>query len=212
VRASSTLRDLVVAAGFAAPSDGTARLERYVELLRLWSRRMNLTASVRWERLAPLLEEAIWAAAAAPSDRVRHLDIGSGAGFPAVPIQILRPAASLELVEPRWKRAVFLETVAAELPLPGVRVHADRLDAFLARSRGGWECVSWKALRLGSRDLETLLAKLAPDAELWLFHGAALPVEEPAWLEAHCRLVRRAAIPGRAGSFRSIYTAVSRET
>lgn len=49
-------------------------------------------------------------------------DIGSGAGFPGIPMAILRPDIQMTLVEPRRKRASFLRSVVAELDLKHVEV------------------------------------------------------------------------------------------
>jgi 16S rRNA (guanine527-N7)-methyltransferase len=77
-------------------------------------------------------------------------DVGSGAGFPGVPLAVAVPTATFVLIEPRRARAVFLETVAAELRLTNVDVRQtraeqvpDRFDVVVARAlasaAGTWE-------------------------------------------------------------------------
>ena len=62
------------------------------------------------------------------ADGERVVDIGSGSGFPAIPLAILRPAADFSLFEPTAKKAAFLRHAARVLPLPNLTVHAARIE------------------------------------------------------------------------------------
>jgi 16S rRNA (guanine527-N7)-methyltransferase len=75
------------------------------------------------------------------------IDVGTGGGFPGIPMKVARPDLSLTLVEANGKRAKFLESLVAELELPGVTViqaraeelgrdpsHRERHDLVLARA------------------------------------------------------------------------------
>lgn len=182
------------------------QLTDYHRLLEKWNARINLTASTRWEALEPLFGEAFWAAGFDPSPG-RRLDIGSGAGFPALPLQILKPSRSLDLVESRVKRAVFLQTVVEKLGLTGIEVHTMRLKAFLAQLRDEphWDWVSWKGLRLSHPDLTLLLSRLETRGQLWMFHGRELAVSDPAIVDEVLKLVRRERCPFRSNWQLSIY-------
>ncbi|MCL2219229.1 MAG: 16S rRNA (guanine(527)-N(7))-methyltransferase RsmG [Chitinispirillia bacterium] len=57
------------------------------------------------------------------------LDIGSGGGFPSIPIRLFRPDLSFMLVESCKKKAEFLEGVKAELGLDNVKVYSDRAES-----------------------------------------------------------------------------------
>ena len=59
------------------------------------------------------------------------LDVGSGAGFPGIPLKILWPGILLVLLEPRVKRALFLENAVHALGLPGVLVVKARAEDYL---------------------------------------------------------------------------------
>ncbi|PYU96900.1 MAG: hypothetical protein DMG08_01270 [Acidobacteria bacterium] len=148
-----------------------------------------------------------WAGALYPASAQRHLDIGSGAGFPALIIRILRSGAHLDLVEARGKRAAFLETVLAELQLSGVVVHNLRLEEFLRKSsaEGRWSIVSWKGVRLNARELSLIRAHGLPATQLWLFHGRRLPVESPATFLRFVRLIERFRCPYRESSHLSVF-------
>lgn len=95
------------------------RLAAYAALVREWAPRLDLVAPGDVDRLeerhiddslrvAPLLDEL------PPGPCV---DVGSGAGFPGIPLAIARPDRSWTLVEPRRRRAAFLEEVVRALGL-----------------------------------------------------------------------------------------------
>jgi 16S rRNA (guanine527-N7)-methyltransferase len=200
------LRELIARHGIREGSEEARRLFAYLALLEKWNDGINLTASTSWSSLARFFEEALWAARLYPQARVTHIDIGSGAGFPAVPMRILRPAMRLLLVESRAKRAVFLETVTKELGLHGTEVVCRRAEEYLrSQPLPQFDIVSWKGLKLSSEALDGLLAASKPETRLWLFHGAELPLEEPATALKSLRLVQREHFPGRLIWQLSIY-------
>lgn len=117
-----------VALGFIAEGDRTRVLERHV---------LDSCRAVR----------------CVPSSARVVVDIGSGAGLPGVPVAILLPTVQVVLIEPRQKRAAFLESVVNELILPNVEVLAVRAedavvwaDAALARALGD-VLASWERAR-----------------------------------------------------------------
>lgn len=114
------------------PSDGALdALARFSELVHTWSARMNLTGARDPEGLAEVLFTDAFALAgdALVAEGARVVDVGSGAGAPALPLALLRPDLTLELVEPLRKRVTFLRTALGSLGLAGrVRVHERRLE------------------------------------------------------------------------------------
>ncbi len=101
---------------------------RYGELLLTWNQKMNLTAitqpkevvikhfidSLAFGKLLPDFAVGI-----------RLLDIGTGAGFPGIPLKLVNPGLEVVLVDALGKRLKFLQEVIAELGLSGVdTVHA----------------------------------------------------------------------------------------
>ena len=124
-----------------------ASLLGYLRILGRWSGRMNLVSStdrgavcgrhlIPSLRLRPTLLE------------VRHgsvVDLGSGAGFPGIPLAITTPGSRFTLVESRRRRASFLRAVIRELSLSNAMVVNERVeswhpaapaDVVLARSVG----------------------------------------------------------------------------
>jgi 16S rRNA (guanine(527)-N(7))-methyltransferase RsmG len=198
--------DLVRRFGLDENAEEASQLLRYLRLLEKWNTRINLTASTAWPAIGPLFEEALWAARYFPEKGGHRLDIGSGAGFPAIPMHIMCPATRLELLESRTRRAVFLETAIAELQLVETRVVCERAEAYL-RSRliSPFDVISWKAIKLSNEAFGLLVDLSRPDSRFWLFHGAELPVVDPAEVDRRLILLRRENFPGRAAWQLSIY-------
>ncbi len=173
------LERLLCAHGFDLSSEQVASISAYVALLGTWNERVNLVSSTELHILGPLILEALWAASRYPADFRSHLDIGSGGGFPALPLGIVQPGVEVTLVESRTRKAVFLETVVCELGLRNLRIVNQRLDQYLRSlaTPGPWQCVSVKGLRLTRKEIQRLLRSAAGSLCIWIFHGRDLPFE-----------------------------------
>ncbi len=102
-------------------------------LLHVWGQRLNLTGHRDTEQIVHrLILDA--AALVGVLDRVESLaDLGSGAGFPGLPIAVLRPECSLTLVESRGRRHHFQRTAVRDLGLGNVRLELGRAEQVAAR-------------------------------------------------------------------------------
>src|SRR5271155_4420811 len=87
-------------------------IQQYMKLLLAWNDKINLTA-IRdpLEILHRHFCESMFGAVAVPVEFGRLADIGSGAGFPGIPMKILRPELELILVESNIKKGTFLAEV-----------------------------------------------------------------------------------------------------
>lgn len=99
------------------------RFVRYCQLLRQGNQRANLTG-IREPRgiMTALFLDSLTVDAALPSalrrrERIRLVDVGSGAGLPAVPLAILHPGWSVVLIDSTGKKVRFMRQVAADLGL-----------------------------------------------------------------------------------------------
>ena len=106
----------------------TKAFRDYLSLLSFWGARLNLTA-IHDEDLV-VRRHFIDSLSVVPlvSRHGSLLDIGSGAGFPGIPIKLALPGKPVYLVEPRRKRANFLRHVARELKLTGLHVIESRIE------------------------------------------------------------------------------------
>ena len=95
----------------------------YLRILMQWTDKINLT-SIRepLEILARHFGESMFAAFAVPIEHGRLADVGSGAGFPGLPLKLLRPKLDVTLIEPNIKKSAFLFEVMRTLELANVAV------------------------------------------------------------------------------------------
>jgi len=104
-------------------------IQQYIKILLRWNGKLNLTA-IRdpLEILYRHFCESMFAAGAIPVDKGRLADIGSGPGFPGIPLKIIRPGLELCLVESNIKKGTFLAEVVRELHLTNSRVQISRYE------------------------------------------------------------------------------------
>ena len=105
------------------------QIQQYTELLLRWNEKVNLTA-IRdpLEILYRHFCESMYGAVVIPVEKCRLADVGSGGGFPGIPLKIIRPELDLYLVESNVKKATFLTEVVRELGLREVRVLVSRYE------------------------------------------------------------------------------------
>lgn len=140
-------------------SEQAEKLEAHYTLLQKWNRVLNLTAI---RDLSEVIErhysESLFLAAHLPLTALRIADVGSGAGFPGVPIAILRPDCRVVLIESHQRKATFLREAARTLI--NVRVLPQRAEA--VQEKFDW--VVSRAVSYG--DLRSYLCRLAPRVQL----------------------------------------------
>ena len=146
----------------------------YQDLLLEWNAHTNLTAITDPTAIAikHFLDSATLLRAVRPTAGMRVVDVGTGAGFPGLPIRIICPQVDLTLVEATNKKTAFLEHLTRTLGLSDVKVlncraeecgqdphHRERYDLAIARAvaamptlveyllplcRVGGQCVAYK--------------------------------------------------------------------
>lgn len=98
------------------------KLKEYASLLHSWNQTHNLSGAKSLEAIFSHIKDCLY-----PLEFIapftHALDIGSGAGFPAIPLAIACPNALFSLTEPRIKRASFLKMLCIELKLKNVKVY-----------------------------------------------------------------------------------------
>jgi 16S rRNA (guanine(527)-N(7))-methyltransferase RsmG len=132
-------------------------LAQHYGLMLRWNKVMNLT---RIDKVEEAIErhylESLQVAASLPAGALRIADVGSGAGFPGIPVSVVRPECSVTLIESHKRKSVFLKE--ATRSLPNVRVLAMRAEEVA----DSFDWVISRAVSLD--DLHKFAAKLAPRA------------------------------------------------
>lgn len=101
------------------------RLDTYARLLVEWNEKMNLTAITDPVGVAVKhFADSLTAAPLLPEGKFSLIDVGTGAGFPGVPLALLREDCELTLLDSLNKRLTFLDAVCREVGLTANLVHA----------------------------------------------------------------------------------------
>ena len=136
-----------------------AQLQSHYELMVRWNRSINLTTVTELdEAIERHYCESIFLAAKLPPTPLRIVDIGSGPGFPGIPVAVFRPDCSITLVESHQRKAVFLKEATRHHS--NVRVVPKRAEEV----EETFDCVISRAVSYA--DLQVSLSRLAGLAEL----------------------------------------------
>jgi 16S rRNA (guanine527-N7)-methyltransferase len=166
---------------------GGEALADYAALIRRWAERIDLVAPADLDRLeerhiadslrlAPLLDVLPPGPCA---------DVGSGAGFPGIPLAIVRPDRPWRLIEPRRRRAAFLEeavrVLALDCDVVVSSVEEASADAGLARAHA---LVTARALAPPQRAFELIMPLVTPGGAgaVFVCGGATMPLESEEWV------------------------------
>jgi 16S rRNA (guanine(527)-N(7))-methyltransferase RsmG len=161
---SDTIRRALAEFKVAVTDVQIEQIQRYMAMLIKWNDAMNLTA-IRdpLEILYRHFCESMFGAGFLPVGNGRLADVGSGGGFPGLPLKIARPELEVCLIDSNVKKATFLAEVVRELALPSARVLVSRyeeldeeiapLDVACSRALGEFsQFLAWAASeRIGAR-------------------------------------------------------------
>jgi 16S rRNA (guanine(527)-N(7))-methyltransferase RsmG len=143
--------------------DQLALLDQHYRMLLLWNSKINLT---RISSLTDIVRfhycESLYLGHFLPNRPLRIVDIGSGAGFPGIPVAIYRADCEVDLVESHQRKAVFLRETTRNLP--NVRVLAKRADDLI----GTYDWIISRGVRaqdVMKLDLASNLALLGTEGE-----------------------------------------------
>ena len=105
------------------------KISRYLEMLRKWNEAIALTSiEDEAEIVARHFGESLFVASLIPLQGGRLADVGTGAGFPGLPLKISNPALQVTLVEPNLKKCAVLREVQAALGFSGVEIARSRYE------------------------------------------------------------------------------------
>jgi 16S rRNA (guanine527-N7)-methyltransferase len=106
----------------------------YLDLLCKWNRHINLTGLRSWREI--IIKHFLDSLTPLPylPEEARILDLGSGAGFPGLPIKIARPTQQITLIDASVKKINFLKEVVRQLTLGPISIH----QAFLGKRSTDW--------------------------------------------------------------------------
>lgn len=106
-------------------------IQLYISILLTWNRSISLTTVTDPEDIVRFhFGESLFAASLLPIKDGRLADVGTGAGFPGLPLKMLAPSLNLTLIESNAKKAAFLAEVVRSLALDCVHIFRGRMEEF----------------------------------------------------------------------------------
>jgi 16S rRNA (guanine527-N7)-methyltransferase len=149
-----------------------AAFDKYLTLLMKWQRVQRLVGSSDPEWIVEhLFLDSLLFLQVLPAELESLADVGSGAGFPGIPIKIVRPDLRVTLIESRQRRVSFLSAVVRELGLDRIQLLNERLERLGPDTEGTFGAVVMRC----AGDPEVLL----PDARRLVSQGGAIVLSGP---------------------------------
>lgn len=162
------------------PPAACDHISTYIDLLRRWNARVNLTAIRNEEEIVTRhFGESLYAArhlfplcpSVSPVVKAFEVaDVGSGAGFPGLPIKLWAPEISLTLIESNHKKATFLKEVARALTLTDINIQTTRAESV---APGSFDVVTLRAVERFETILPVAANLVSPNGRLALLIGSA---------------------------------------
>jgi 16S rRNA (guanine527-N7)-methyltransferase len=153
------------------PSDQLRALQTYLDLILKWNSKFNLTAIRDPEEIVTRhFGESLFAARKIFPETIAEslIDVGSGAGFPGIPIKIWNGAVELTLVESNQKKSVFLRDVVRAIDLKQTFVKAVRAEQVSVKA----DVVTLRAVERFEHVLPIARDLLRPSGRLALLIGS----------------------------------------
>lgn len=177
--------DLLGPFGIHPTPDQIHKIRGYVSLLLKWNRSISLTTVVDpAEIVSRHFGESMFAISLLPVENCRLADVGSGAGFPGLPLKIASDSLKLTLIESNKKKCAFLSEIVRSLALIDVDVSSQRFEEIRAES-GFANIVTARAVGDFSALLRWSESALPPRGHIVLWIGgedATIVSSSPGWI------------------------------
>lgn len=172
---SQLISEAAVSASISIRPEHIGLFSLYVTELRRWNQSINLTAidddrEIVIKHLIDSLAAVRWVRI--PTE-ASVLDIGTGAGFPGMPIKLVRPDIFIDFLEPNEKKAAFLRYLIGTLKLNNAKVISCKIEDCSDRIQGGraYDCIVVRAFKVDSYG-EVIRGLLKPGGVLVLYRAA----------------------------------------
>jgi 16S rRNA (guanine527-N7)-methyltransferase len=158
-----------------------AALETYEAELITWNQKVNLTAIDQPEkiRVKHFLDSLTCVLVIRDTPMARVIDVGSGAGFPGLPLKIVYPSMRLTVVESVGKKAMFCQHIVDTLGLKGVEVLQERAEVIgkLEQHRQNYDWALSRAVAVMPVLMEYLLPLVRIGGYALAMKGESAPAE-----------------------------------
>ena len=171
---AEALQALASELSISVPDSSISYFCTYLSELKKWNRAINLTAidDDREILVKHFIDSVAGIKVIDINSEIEMLDVGAGAGFPALPLKFVRPELSVELLEPSEKKGAFLRYVVGSLGLQGVTVATAKLKDYANRGNvpGRFDYIVVRAFKVDGFGL-ALSTLLKPDGKLVLYRA-----------------------------------------
>jgi 16S rRNA (guanine527-N7)-methyltransferase len=158
--------------GILLQADQVRMVREYIQLLLKWNQSISLTTIIDVDEILNRhFGESMFAAKMRPVENCRLADVGTGAGFPGLPLKILVPSLKLKLIESNKKKSAFLREVVTSLGLREVEVLTERFEQLRPETLSV-DFISARALGEFKELLQWADNALTPGGNLLLWLGA----------------------------------------
>ncbi len=168
----------------------------YLAELKKWNRKINLTA-IREDHdilIKHVLDSLSYFAGFSPSPGLKLLDMGSGAGFPALPIKLVQPDIMVTMVESVKKKASFLRHMIRTLKLSGIEVQDQRTEELPGSFHNNYDVVTARAFADMNTAISSGLPFIKPGGTMVLSRGPEETVDQQKLEKCGVGLVKRIAL------------------
>ena len=156
----------------SASDDLCSKIRVYISVLLRWNKRVSLTTVTEPKEILRFhFGESMFASPKVPISDGRLADVGSGAGFPGLPLRMAIPSLNVVLIESNGRRSAFLSEVLRELELDHVDVFRGRMQDF-GEQGPKFDFVTTRALGQTDELLNWSQRQLTPDGKLILWLGS----------------------------------------
>ncbi len=179
------------------------RLEAHYKLLIKWNRAVRLLGDTNPDIVVRRhVLESLLLLPFIHEPRGALLDVGSGNGFPAIPLKCALDDLRLGMVEPTRRKSLFLSAIISELRLAETEVHRMRVDRPRDLTRlGKWDCITMRAVAAIPAVVEGAPAALREGGRVLLLVGEAGRAEALARVSAPLEVVAEERLPGKKSSY-----------
>jgi 16S rRNA (guanine527-N7)-methyltransferase len=177
---ASAISRLLSSIGLALNEGQVRQISTYIDVLTRWNAHINLTAVREPEEIVTRhFGESLFLAKqlyptphvnAATSTGAHAVDVGSGAGFPGLPLKIWDPSLTVTLIESNHKKATFLREVIRALTLTNIDVFVGRAESY---SKASADIVTLRAVERFEHILPTASALVAAKGRVALLISTA---------------------------------------
>jgi len=178
IQFAKSLQSLAADLSSSIPDFSIPYFFRYLGELKKWNKAINLTAiDDDREILVKHFIDSICGLKVIDINReICLLDVGAGAGFPALPLKFVRPQLSVELLEPSEKKGAFLRYVVGSLGLQNVTVTTAKLEDYAGRgnAQGRFDYIVVRAFKVDQFGM-ALSTLLKQDGKLVLYRAEKVP-------------------------------------